>query len=186
MRSQVGVGLAAGILLCLAAISASATKSDGNGGGNAWGTQLAGVKSAADSSGTGNGHAWGLALAHIKGKRGHGEDAENQDDNDEGARHVLTSGSLGVLDMHTRGDHTGLRSPDQVGDDQGEDEGNGGNGGNGGIPTPPGGGVGTGVGSPPPVGPPPHDVAAVPEPSAALLFAAGTGMVVLALRRPRD
>ena len=180
MRLQVGVGLAAGILLCLAALSASATKSDGNGGGNAWGTQLAGVKSAADASGNGNGHAWGLALAEIKGKRSHGEDAENEDNGD-GAQQALTSDSLGVLDMHSRGDHTGLRSPDQAGDDQGEDEGNGGTG----TPTPPGGGVGTGVGSPPPVGPPPHDLAAVPEPSAALLFAAGTSLTVLALRRPR-
>ena len=173
MQVRIGVGLTAAALLSLAALSASAAKSDGDGGRNAWGTQLAQMKSSPGPGG--NGHAWGLLLADIKGKRSHGEDAENEG-NDEGAEHVLTSGSLGVIDMHSRGDHSGLRSPNQGGDDQGEDEGNGG-GSN--PPTPPGGGVGSGV------GPPPHDVAAVPEPSAALLFAAGTGLVLVALRRPR-
>ena len=132
MMLRIGVGLAAAVLLSFAARPASACRSDGADGGNAWGTELADMKSTASASvGNGNGHAWGLLLADIKA-RGHGEDA----------------------------------------DDQGEDEGNGGGSHHW---TRSGGGVGS----------PPHDVAAVPEPSAALLFAAGTGLVLISLRRPQ-
>jgi hypothetical protein len=164
MRVRIGVGLAAAVLLSLAALSASAAKSGDEGpGGNAWGTNLAELKGTASSdAGNGHGNAWGLMLADIKAKRGHGEDADAEDD-DRG-EHVLTTGSLPFFDAHSRGNHTGLRSPEQ-GDDQ----------------TPPGG-VG---GTPPPTDSTPHDVAAVPEPSAALLFAAGTGFVLMSLRRPR-
>src|SRR5262245_48686682 len=70
MKFQVGVGLASAALLCLAALSAAASNSDGSGG-NAWGTNLAEMKSTASLSvGNGNGHAWGLMLADIKGKGG--------------------------------------------------------------------------------------------------------------------
>jgi len=178
MRIRVGVGLAAGILLCLAALSASAT-------GNAWGTHLGEMKSTATASssvGNGNGHAWGLMLADMKGKGREREDAEDQGENDDdqgGGGHVLAS----LLDEHSKGDHSGLRSPEQA--DDNDDQGGGDQGNTG--PTSPGVGTGGqtgGVGGVP-SGPAPSEVAAAPEPSAALLFAAGTGLVALRLRRPR-
>ena len=178
MQVRIGVGLTAAALLSLAALSASATKSDGNGGGNAWGTQLGEMKSTASASGgNGNGHAYGLLLAGVKGKGGQREDADAQGE-DERGEHVVTSPSLHVgkdalegIDEHGHGDHHGPRGPQAGGDQSGPSE--------GGPPvTPP---VMT-----PPVVTTPSDVAAVPEPSAALLFAAGTGLVLMALRHPQS